>query len=134
MIFVDSNYIVARISTRDQHHARAKALARETAGTQLITTDAVLLEIGNALARRHKAYAVAVIENAKRSKDIQLVRLSPELFDRGLDLYSSHRDKAWGLVDCISFVVMRDFGVTEALTHDEHFVQAGFRALLRDGA
>jgi predicted nucleic acid-binding protein len=111
----------------------AKALARETAGTQLITTDAVLLEIGNALARRHKAYAVAVIENAKQSKDIRLVRLSPELFDRGLDLYSSHRDKAWGLVDCISFVVMRDFGVTEALTHDEHFIQAGFRALLREG-
>jgi predicted nucleic acid-binding protein len=133
MIFVDANYIVALVSTRDQHHARAKTLSLETDGTPLVTTEAVLLEVGNALARRHKAYAVAVIENAKSSKDIQLVRLGPELFDRGLELYSSHRDKAWGLVDCISFVVMRDFGVTEALTHDEHFIQAGFRALLREG-
>lgn len=38
-------------------------------------------------------------------------------------------DKQWGLVDCISFVVMRERGIDEALTADHHFVQAGFRAL-----
>jgi uncharacterized protein len=134
MIFVDSNYIVALISTRDQHHKQANALSVEVAGTPLITTEPVLLEIGNALARNHKAFAVAVIEKAKQSKDIQLVRLSRGLFDRGLDLYSTHHDKEWGLVDCISFVVMRDFGVTDALTHDIHFAQAGFRALMREDA
>jgi predicted nucleic acid-binding protein len=75
---------------------------------------------------------VDVIEKAKNSSGIQLVRLSAELFDRGLDVFRSHQDKQWGLVDCISFVVMRDFGVTDALTHDVHFEQAGFRALMRD--
>ncbi|MFM5956954.1 MAG: PIN domain-containing protein, partial [Dolichospermum sp.] len=40
-------------------------------------------------------------------------------------------DKEWGLVDCISFIVMQDRGITDALTADTHFQQAGFRALLR---
>lgn len=45
-------------------------------------------------------------------------------------MYSRHTDKTWGLVDCISFVAMQERGITEALTADRHFVQAGFRALL----
>ncbi|MFM6264927.1 MAG: PIN domain-containing protein, partial [Dolichospermum sp.] len=40
-------------------------------------------------------------------------------------------DKEWGLVDCISFIVMQDRGISDALTTDIHFQQAGFRALLR---
>ena len=44
-------------------------------------------------------------------------------------LYKQMDDKQWGLVDCISFVIMRERGVTEALTSDHHFVQAGFRVL-----
>jgi predicted nucleic acid-binding protein len=45
-------------------------------------------------------------------------------------MYVQHTDKTWGLVDCISFVVMQERGITEALTAGRHFVQAGFRALL----
>jgi len=41
-------------------------------------------------------------------------------------------DKEWGMTDCISFIVMEDHGLTDALTADEHFQQAGFRALLRE--
>ena len=63
--------------------------------------------------------------------DVQVVRLTPALFDRAFALYSSRQDKDWGLSDCVSFIVMRDEGVTDALTFDQHFVQAGFRALTR---
>jgi hypothetical protein len=132
MIFVDTQYVLARVNPRDQHHHRAVELSKGIAGARLLITEPILLEIGNAMARRFKSEAIELIEYAQTSDDIQLVHLTVKLFERGLDLYSSHRDKAWGLVDCISFVVMRDFGVTDALTHDEHFVQAGFRALLRD--
>jgi uncharacterized protein len=45
-------------------------------------------------------------------------------------LYRSHQDKAWGLVDCIPFVAMREVGIHQALTFDQHFVQAGFQALM----
>jgi len=51
----------------------------------------------------------------------------------GLELYARRPDKSWSLTDCISFVVMTDRGLTEALTGDHHFEQAGFRALLREG-
>ena len=45
--------------------------------------------------------------------------------------YVARRDKNWSLTDCISFVVMKDRGPTQALTADHHFEQAGFKALLR---
>ncbi|KAF5428591.1 hypothetical protein C5S39_11130 [Candidatus Methanophagaceae archaeon] len=51
---------------------------------------------------------------------------------RAIDFYRDREDKEWGLTDCISFIVMGDQGLTDALTADEHFEQAGFRALLRE--
>lgn len=41
-------------------------------------------------------------------------------------------DKEWGLTDCISFIIMKEFGIKKALTTDEHFLQNGFKALLRE--
>jgi hypothetical protein len=54
------------------------------------------------------------------------------LFAQGFGLYKSHQDEAWWLVDCISFIVMREAWVNQALTFDQHFVQAGFQALMRE--
>jgi predicted nucleic acid-binding protein len=59
----------------------------------------------------------------------RLARAMPELFQRGKRLYQDRPDKDWPLTDCISFVVMQDEGVREALTADRHFEQAGFKAL-----
>ena len=50
---------------------------------------------------------------------------------RGVALYAERPDKDWSLTDCISFVVMRTMDITEALTGDRHFEQAGFTALLK---
>ena len=95
-------------------------------------TDAVLLEIGNALARSYKQEAVEIIEQFLAAEEVEVVHLTPRLFTQGFTLYKSHQDKPWGLVDCISFIVMREAGVTQALTFDQHFVQAGFQALMRE--
>ena len=59
-----------------------------------------------------------------------MVHLSPELFEEAFDLYKNYLDKDWGMVDCVSFVVMRKHGAEAALTFDRHFVQAGFQALM----
>jgi len=61
-----------------------------------------------------------------------VILLSTEVFSRGLLLFDSRADKEWSLTDCISFVVMEDRGLTDALTADHHFEQAGFRALLNE--
>jgi uncharacterized protein len=131
-LFVDTLFIVASINPRDQHHQRARALALSLKHRPVLTTDAVLLEVGNTLTRSHRVEAARTIENLLQSEEAEVVRLSPDLFERGLALYKQHRDKAWGLVDCVSFVVMRQAGVTEALTFDHHFAQAGFRPLMTD--
>jgi hypothetical protein len=53
------------------------------------------------------------------------------LLDAGLGLYGRRLDKEWSLADCIAFVVMKDEGITDALTTDRHFEQAGFKVLLK---
>lgn len=131
-IFLDTLFAVAAVSPRGQYHERAKELAKACTGSRFVVTDAVLLEIGNSLARNFKADAIRTIDSFLSAPDIELVRLNPGLFDEGYSLYKSHRDEEWGLVDCISFVVMRKAGIEEALTFDQHFVQAGFRALMRE--
>lgn len=125
-IFVDSGFIIAAVNRRDEYYTQAATLARTFEGYPTLVTDAVLLEVGNALSRNHKQGAIRVIERFLAADEVEIVHLTPELFERAFSLYKSYQDKAWGLVDCISFVVMREAGVTEALTFDRHFEQAGW--------
>ncbi|MFO5494373.1 MAG: type II toxin-antitoxin system VapC family toxin [Cuspidothrix sp.] len=89
------------------------------------------LEVGNALSNNYKKEAVELIESFIESDDVEVIRLNPDLFDEALSLYKKHQDKSWGLVDCISFVVMKRYEVTQSLTFDRHFIQAGFQALMK---
>jgi uncharacterized protein len=63
---------------------------------------------------------------------VEVVRLTSDIFAEAIELYSKKNDKDWGLTDCVSFIVMRERGLTESLTVDKHFLEAGFRALLRE--
>lgn len=134
-VFLDTTYAIALVNPSDQLHARAVALADEltAAGTRLVTTQAVLLEIGNALSdHRIRAKAVELLLALEADPQVDVVPLSESLYARAFQLFQSRPDKNWGLIDCLSFVVMADRGITEALTFDKDFEQAGFRALLRD--
>lgn len=131
-IFIDTLFVIALINRRDQYHQQALGLAEQFEGAPLLVTEAVLLEIGNALARNYKQEAVEIIEQFLAAEEVEVVHLTPRLFAQGFALYKSHQDKAWGLVDRISFIVMREAGVHQALTFDQHFVQAGFQALMRE--
>ena len=131
--FVDALFVVALINQRDQHHEAATQLSSQFVGQPLLTTDVVLIEIGNALARNFRAESAEVIHYFHQATNIEIVRLSTSLFDEAFSLYRTRDDKAWGMTDCISFAVMRRAGVQDALTFDHHFTQAGFNALLRIG-
>ena len=130
--FIDTLFVVALINQRDQYHDRAAGLAASYQGRQFLLTDVVLLEIGNALARKYRQQAVQLIEDFLSSEDVEVVRPTPELFEQAFALYKAHGDKEWGLIDCVSFVAMRQAEIQDALTFDQHFVQAGFRALMRE--
>lgn len=131
-IFVDTGFVIGLINQRDQYHQQASELANRFEGYPLLVTDAVLLEIGNALVRNYKKEVIEIIEQFFDSDEVEVVRLTPQLFDQAFALYKMYEDKQWGLVDCISFAVMREAGVSQALTFDRHFVQAGFQVLMRE--
>ena len=132
-VFLDASYAIALASRTDQHHTRALELAAWIEATQapLVTSRAVVLEIGNALAKqRYRSAAIALLEAIEKDTRIEIVPLSEELFIRAATLYARYTDKEWGLTDCVSFVLMRERKIEEALTADTDFHQAGFRALL----
>ncbi len=130
-IFVDTLFIVALINKRDQYHQIALNLAEQYENYPLITTDAIFLESGNKLSANYRNEVVELIEQFLASDEIDVIRLTSELFDQSLRLYKKHQDKSWGLVDCFSFVVMKQHKLSQALTFDRHFIQAGFQALMK---
>ncbi len=132
-LFLDTAYVIALSVPRDTFHERSLQLADqlEAARVHLVTTRAVMLEIGNALSKqRHRSAAVKLLQALESDPLVEIVALSEQLYQRAFRLYSTRPDKEWGLSDCVSFVVMQEHKLTEALTTDDHFRQAGFRALL----
>jgi predicted nucleic acid-binding protein len=135
-VFLDTSYAIALSVSNDEHHERAINLAEqlEAEGAGLVTTRAIILEIGNALAGlRYRNAAVQLLDALENDPKVEIIPITEELFARAFDLYRNRPDKEWGLIDCISFIVMEDRKLTNALTADDHFRQAGFRALLKEG-
>jgi uncharacterized protein len=134
-VFLDTAYAIALSAPSDSHHAHAVTLARwiEGSSIRLVTTRAVMLEIGNALAKaRYRRAAVELLEAIENDNAVEIVALSEVLWARAYSLFRDRADKEWGMIDWVSFIVMEDRDITAALTTDEHFQQAGFQALLRD--
>lgn len=129
-LFADTFYYLALLNPDDASHDLAVEFSQERTG-RTVTTAWVLTELADALAVPELRPSFLVLLKQLRSNPrVSIVPASEELFDRGIDLYSRRPDKEWSLTDCISFVVMEEHGLTDALTGDHHFEQAGFRALL----
>ena len=132
-IFLDTAYVNALVNTRDQWHDAAVQWERKLASARrrFVTTEFVLVEIADGLAAvRFRVQAVQVIATLQASSLVEIIPASSRLFTAALELYRNRGDKDWGLTDCASFVVMSEHSLSEALTTDDHFRQAGFRALL----
>jgi uncharacterized protein len=131
---LDTSFAIALSAVTDENHARAVQIAEqlESNNTRLVTTQAILLEIGNSLSKkRYRSAAIALLDSLASDPNVDIVLLTDTLYVEAFSLFSRRIDKEWGLVDCVSFTVMRDRGITEALTADDHFNQAGFKALLK---
>ena len=132
-IFLDASYAIALVRSGDQYHSQALTLSDrlEELSISMVTTRGVMLEIGNALSRqRFRQEAVTLLDYFESDPNMEIVPVSDPLYQRALRLFQDRPDKDWGLTDCVSFIVMQDYGLTSALTSDNHFIQAGFRALL----
>jgi predicted nucleic acid-binding protein len=131
--FVDTLYFVTLFNSRDQWHERAIAASKRVAETKLITTEDVLVELLNFFSEygeKARRGAVTQAEGVLSGAKIEVAPQSHEAFLAGLALYKARPDKGYSLTDCISMHTMRERGVSDVLTHDDHFRQEGFTVLL----
>ena len=134
-VFADAGYWIAIINPLETLHLKAKKLAQTHLSAKLITTELVLVELLNFYAAggpRMRSLAARYVAQIRQNNYVEVIELNAELFDKGHQLYANRPDKEWGMVDCVSFVVMQQWGLTDALAYDHHFQQAGFRALMRE--
>jgi len=130
-VFADTWFYLAILNRADPEHPRAAAASRSEQRHR-VTTDFVLLEVGDALSRTgNRDVFTRFYDWIRGHSGTTVIPASRQLLDEGLHLYRYRRDKDWPLTDCMSFVVMADEEITDALTGDGHFDQAGFKALLR---
>jgi predicted nucleic acid-binding protein len=124
MIFADAFYFIALYSDTDVYHERAVELSRANFG-KVVTTEYVLIEYADAMAgTQHRMHVDSFVTFLRSDRTFEVVDGSRKLLDLGMALYADRPDKNWSLTDCTSFVVMKQRGITEALTHDHHFKQA----------
>ena len=133
LTFVDASGWIALVNANDTLHHESVRLFQQRLndGRGFVTSSVVLLEVGNWLSPVPlRRLASGLAERIERSSRVQVVELTPELYRKGWQLYRERPDKDWGVIDCISFTIMQDRNISEALTGDRHFQQAGFMALL----
>ncbi|MBI4580803.1 MAG: type II toxin-antitoxin system VapC family toxin [Planctomycetes bacterium] len=129
--FGDTFFFLALLVEGDEAHQRA-VQAISDLKRDLYTTTWVLTEVADGIAPRDtRGSFIPLLRFLRSHPKVVIVPTADDLFDRAVDLYGNRPDKDWSLTDCISFVVMQDRGLTEALTGDHHFEQAGFVALLK---
>ena len=134
-LFVDTPYWIAHFQARDAYHECAKRWSKfvQNRPLKLITTQAVLWEFMNESSRAiTRQRAAQVYRGCYHDHRLQVVNFDLLRANQAVLMYESRSDKEWSLTDCLSFVVMKEHGIQEALTTDRHFTQAGFRALLRE--
>jgi predicted nucleic acid-binding protein len=132
MKFADTNFLIALLNPSDQWHSAAKQVAGAL-DEPVVTTTWVLVELGDALSvGANRDLFLKFIDTLSEHPHWQVVPASTESFVDGLELFRARSDKEWSLTDCISFAVMKQLNITEALTHDHHFEQAGFHILLNE--
>ena len=129
--FGDTAYYLALISADDDAHKVATDFTQGYAGV-IVTTSAVLNELGNHLrAPVNRPVFMTLLRQLQADPDVQIVHVDPQLFKEGTTLFEQRLDQHWSLTDCISFAVMNRQGLTDALTTDHHFRQAGFNLPLQ---
>jgi uncharacterized protein len=133
-ILVDTDYWVATISPRNRLHDKAIGISGQLGSSNLVTSEMVLGEVLNMFARRgahFREMAVKAVDAIMSNPQVYVEPQTRRLFQKALAVYRQRLDKDWSFTDCASFTIMDERGIVEALTHDHHFEQKEYKALLR---
>jgi predicted nucleic acid-binding protein len=129
-VFLDTVGLLALWNTSDQWRVPAATAFQRilTAGRTYVTTEPVLLECGNAASRSTFRQQVIDLRRKLVAND-SLITLTDEDWSEAWAAYEHGRPGDPGIVDCVSFAVMRRLGLTDAFTNDQHFAASGFSPL-----
>lgn len=133
VVFADTGYWVAVMNPRDPLHDRAMQVSRNLGQMRILTSEMVLDELLAALSQTSiRNAAIRGVESIYANPNVEVVPQTSIQFREAFVFFKSRLDKEWSLTDCASFELMKTRGVTDALAHDHHFEQAGYKALLRE--
>ncbi len=131
-IFADTSYWIGLVNPRDQIHQKVIKITQQLFSVRLLTTEMVLGELLNSFSDSPFRRTVAgMVLKLRNDRSVRIVPQTSEQFERALRRYKQAADKSWSLTDCASFEAMEAEQIQAALTHDQHFAQAGFETLLR---
>ncbi len=133
-LFADTSYWMALVNPKDDLHGKARSVSQQFASSIVITSEMVLTELLNGFSDGGpwlRGGATRAVQALRANQSIMIVPQTTEQFRDALRHYDQFKDKSWSLTDCASFQIMKDRGIRAALTHDVHFAQMGFDALLR---
>jgi predicted nucleic acid-binding protein len=123
-------FYLALLNDRDALHTSAHHWALQNRAP-VVTTEFVLLEVANFFKLpKNRGKFATFISAIEADPGTTIIPCESLWFRSGLELFTLRLDKEWSLTDCISFVVMESRGLTDALTADHHFAQAGYNVLL----
>ena len=132
-VFIDSAAWIALLHNADSLHKQTVGIYRKLVadGCHFLTTSFVLVEVANALSSKSRRHLAIELEQRVHSSAIcEFVWIDQDLYERSWSLFRERLDKNWSLVDCSSFVIMQSRQISNALTADHHFEQAGFSRLI----
>ena len=128
--FADTSFYQALLNPKDNWHATAVAISNGFRG-KVVTSEYVLCELGALMSHGYlRQLFIELVKELESAPRMEIIHGSNQYFEAGLVLFANRPDKEWSLTDCISFALMQEWNITDALTCDHHFVQAGFRAML----
>jgi len=136
-LFCDTSGWGHLVDSTHAYHTLATSLyraAREQ-NRKIITTNYIITELVALFTsplRVPRLTTIGFVESLQTSPLIDIVHIDPTMHRQAWELLAGRQDKDWSLGDCASFAVMRERNITDALTTDRNFEQAGFIRLLRD--
>ena len=131
-VFLDTSYTIALSNKDDKYCKRASEISKEIISNRIniVTTELVLIEIADSLAKtKYRNRCIYTMHDIRGMAYV--IQLGNSRNSKAWSLYEKMTDKEWGLTDCFSFIVMKEFDIKQALTTDKHFDQAGFERLLK---
>ena len=134
-VFVDNSALIALGNKQDTFYRQAQKIRRELIKTQrkFVTTSFVIVELCSAFSGvKLRSTAIDTVESIYKSDKWMYLDVDRKLMTKGFEHFKQMADKEWTLVDCVSMIVAKEFGIIEIFTNDHHFEQAGFQILLKD--